>query len=81
LAVLIRQNSNIRGTSIGNKETKLLQYADNTTAALADEYSASAFLSLLEYLLDISGLKINCTQTERNVDWIIKKKRIKNLGA
>ena len=64
LAVSIRQNSNIKGISIDKEEAKLLQYADNTTAVLADENSASAFLSLLESFKHISGLKINCTQTE-----------------
>ena len=64
LAVSIRQNSNIKGISIGKEETKLLQYADDTTAVLAYEKSASAFLTLLESFKDISGLKINCTRTE-----------------
>ena len=64
LAISMSQNSNINGISIGKEETKLLQYADDTTAILADENSALAFLSLLESFKDISGLKINCTKTE-----------------
>ena len=64
LTVSIRQNSNIKGISIGKEETKLLQYADDNTAVLADENSVSAFLSLLESFKDISGLTINCTKTE-----------------
>ena len=64
LAISMTQNSNINGISIGKEETKLLQYADDTTAILADENSALAFLSLLESFKDISGLKINCTKTE-----------------
>ena len=64
LAVSIRQNSNIKGISIGKEETKLLQYANDNTAVLADENSASAFLSLLESFKGNSGLKINCTKTE-----------------
>ena len=65
LTVSIRQNSNIKGISIGKEKTKLLQYADaSTTAVLADENSASAFLGLLESFKDISALKINCTKTE-----------------
>ena len=47
-AVSIRQNSNVKGISIVREETKLLQYADDNTAVLADENSVSAFLSLLE---------------------------------
>ena len=32
LAIAIRQNKDIKGISIENEETKLLQYADDTTA-------------------------------------------------
>ena len=46
------------------KDTKLLQYADDATVVLADENSASAFLSLLDSLKGIFGLRINCTKTE-----------------
>ena len=34
LAVVIRQSTDIRGIRIGGKETKLLQYANDTTAVL-----------------------------------------------
>ena len=64
LAVSIRQNSNVKGISIGKEETKLLQFADDNTAVLADENSVSAFLSLLESFKDISGLTIDFTKTE-----------------
>lgn len=43
LAVSIRQNSNMKGISIGKEKSKLRQYADDTTAVLADDNSASAF--------------------------------------
>ena len=45
LAIAVRQNINIRGISIDGQETKLLQYADDTTATLADLSSARGFLS------------------------------------
>ena len=72
----------MKGISIGKEETKLLQYADDTTAVLVDENSALAFLSLVDSLKDISGLKINCTKAdESNVDWIFKKKnKAKSFG-
>ena len=35
LALAIQQNEAIKGISIGKEETKLLQYADNTTAVLS----------------------------------------------
>ena len=36
LAIAVRQNISIRDISIDGQETKLLQYADDTTATLAD---------------------------------------------
>ena len=36
LATAIRQNEAIKGITIGNEKTKLLQFADDTTALLAD---------------------------------------------
>ena len=40
LALAIRQNPEIIGIKIGGQETKLLQYADDTTAVLSDIDSA-----------------------------------------
>ena len=47
LAIAIRQNSMINGIAIGKNETKLLQYADDTTAVLSDIASAQALFRLL----------------------------------
>jgi len=48
LAIAIRQNSDIEGIYIGEEqETKLLQYADDTTAILADTNSAEVLFELL----------------------------------
>ena len=41
LAIAIRQNQEIRGISIENEETKILQYADDTIAVLSDITSVS----------------------------------------
>ena len=65
LAIAIRQNSDIKGIYIGEEqETKLLQYADDTTAILADTNSAEVLFELLDQFRNISGLKINCSKTE-----------------
>ena len=54
----------IKGIKIGNKETKLLQFADDTTAVLADTDSAVKLFEILNLCEIISGLKINCSETE-----------------
>ena len=64
LAIAIRQNSEIKGIVIGKEETKLLQYADDTTATLSDKNSATALFKLLGFFKSVSGLMINCTKTE-----------------
>ena len=64
LAIAVRQNINIRGISIDGQETKLLQYADDTTATLADFSSASSFFDLLDTFKLLSGLAINYSKTE-----------------
>ena len=45
LAIAIRQNPDIKGIAIGNEETKLLQYADDTTAILSDTDSAKTLFN------------------------------------
>ena len=49
LAIAIRQNSDIKGIYIREEqETKLLQYADNTTAILSDTNSVEVLFELLD---------------------------------
>ena len=55
LAIAIRQNSDIKGIYIEEQETKLLQYADDTTAILADTNSAKVLFELLNRFRNISG--------------------------
>ena len=64
LAIAIRKNPAIKGITIGNEETKLLQYADDMTAVLSDINSAQALFDLLEVFKKPSGLRINTTKTE-----------------
>ena len=58
LAIAIRQNKDIKGISIENEETKLLQYADDTTAVLSDMDSAKTLFELLDVFKDVSGLRV-----------------------
>ena len=48
LAIAIRQKESIKGITIGTEETKLLQFADDTTAVLADTSSAERLFELLK---------------------------------
>ena len=50
LAIAVRQNTCIKGISIANRKTKLLQYSDDTTVILAHINSARAlFICLFIY--------------------------------
>ena len=53
----------IKGISIGQEETKLLQYAD-MTAVLSDSDSAQVLFELLDHFKTTSGLMVNCSKTE-----------------
>ena len=64
LAIAIRQNSMIKGITIDKKETKLLQYADDTTAVLFDINSAQTLFKLLDDFKKLSGLEVIPTKTE-----------------
>ena len=61
--IAVRQDATIKGVSVG-EETKLLQYADDLTAVLADVSSAQALFDLLEIFKKASDLTINFTKTE-----------------
>ena len=64
LAIAVRQNKAITGITIGKDETKLLQYADDTTAVLVDINSARILFKLLDDFKKLSGLAINPSKTE-----------------
>ena len=68
LGIAIRNKDSIKGIEINDLETKLLQFADDTTAVLSDLSSANALFSLLEEFEKASGLKLNVKKTE--VMWI-----------
>ena len=64
LAIAIRNREDIKGITIGGLETKLLQFADDTTAVLSDLDSTRALFGLLEIFEKASGLKLNVKKTE-----------------
>ena len=72
LAILIRNNADIKGIIINDRETKISLYADDASLILDDsERSLMASLKILEKFDQISGLKINYSKTE--VIWICSK--------
>ena len=79
LAIAVRQNITIRGITIGKNETKLLQYADDTTAVLSDVDSARVLFKLLDDFKKLSGLAINPSKTEGM--WIGSSRGNKKIGS
>ena len=80
MAIAIRENVEIKGIKLGEEETKLLQYADDTTAVLSDTNSALALFKLLESFQHLSGLKVNSSKTEGLWIGSLKKNHIKPFG-
>ena len=65
LAEAIRENTNIKGITIRNKEHKLSQYADDTT--LFTRYNEQSIRNCMKTLLEfelISGLRVNKEKTK-----------------
>ena len=80
LAIAVWQNIAITGITIRKEETKLLQYADDTTATLSDINSLQALLDLLVVYKNASGLAINCTKTEGMWIGSLRNNKTKPLG-
>ena len=59
LPIAIRENKEIKGIKIKQEETKLLQYADDTTAVLSDLNLAQYLFHQLEFFKSLGGLEIN----------------------
>jgi len=64
LAIAIRSQDDIKGIKLNTLETKLLQFADDTTVVLSHLDSARALFVLLDCFKKVSGLKLNVAKTE-----------------
>ena len=80
LAIAVRDNVEIKGIAIEQQETKLLQYADGTTAVLSNIESAHRLFQLLDEFKKLSGLKINRSKTEGMWIGTLKDSEMKPLG-
>ncbi|KAL9968770.1 hypothetical protein ACROYT_G020892 [Oculina patagonica] len=80
LAIAVRENEEIKGIAIERQETKLLQYADDTTAVLSDIESAHKLFQLLDKFRKLSGLKVNSSKTEGLWLGSLKGNEMKPLG-
>lgn len=73
LGILVRNSNEINGITIDDTWFILSQYADETSHILDGSPSPlDASLCILQFYVDISGLKINLDKT--NVIWIWSKK-------
>ena len=64
LSVQIKQNENVKGISISKAQSKLLQYADDSTLTLTDSQSISYALKEIEIFTGATGLQLNVNKSE-----------------
>ena len=64
LSGALQKDPTIRGIQVGQKEIKIMQYADNTTVLVRDLDSVSQLLKPLNSSKNISGLEVNKQKTE-----------------
>ena len=78
LAIMIRQDNEIKGVVIGNTENKISQYADDTELTLeGDEKSFTKAIDTIKVFGKVSGLKLN---TEKSCAiWLGNKKNSKTV--
>ena len=77
LEIAIRENDEIKGIVIDKQETKLLQYAHDTTAVLSNAEPRYKLFQLLDEFKKVSGLKVDNSKTEGL--WIGRKEAKWNL--
>ena len=60
----VKNDTDIKGINVDQKEIKITQYADDTTVLVSDCDSILRLLKLLDEFKQVSGLKINTEKTE-----------------
>ena len=70
---MIRNNNDIHGIIIDNKEYKISQYADDSQLFLnGSENSLRETLDILQIFYTMSGLRMNAEKKQSNMDRFIK---------
>jgi len=64
LAAAIRTSTDIKGIKLESEEWKIVQYADDLTAFLSYLHSVRSLFILFDRFEQLSGLKVNYTETE-----------------
>ena len=64
LANVLKKDPTIKGSKVGQKEIKVIQYAEDTTVLVRDLHSVTQLLKHLDKFKQISGLEINTNKTE-----------------
>jgi hypothetical protein len=74
LAIMIRENKDIKEIKIGKTENKISQHADNTEVLLeGDEQSFVKTLEVINLFGKVSGLKLNTNKS--CAIWLVRKTR------
>ena len=63
LSIQIKQNQNIKGLRLLKSESKILQYADDTTLTLGDQQSIRYTINELKDFSSVTGLNLNTHKT------------------
>ena len=63
MAIQIRQNDIIKGIAVGTFESKILQYADDTTLTLQCNTSVSLGINEIHNFSKVSGLNLNLSKS------------------
>ena len=77
----MRNQNDIKWIKINDLETKLLQFADDTTVLLLDLDSTKALFVLLHCFEKVSGLKLNFAKTEAISIGSLQNCEIEPLGV
>ena len=64
LGMMIRQNNNIEGIMVGNKQHKLIQFADDTTICVRNLESINEIVRTINDFGKCSGLNLNFSKTK-----------------